>query len=121
MDANPFGVQRPGGFRGQGGGEAIGSGAVGPVSLDGRPHGPTPFEPAAPREFGEDVAGRIDAEVRMMVEEARDRASAMLADRREAIDRAAARLLERETLDGDELRALLVPEGPASGPKEPAA
>ena len=99
------------------------SGAVGPVSLDGRPHGPAPFEPAAPREFGEDVAGRIDAEVRTLVEEARDRASTILSSRRDVIDRAAARLLERETLDGDELRALLSADAPGAGdakaPAEP--
>ncbi len=92
--------------------------AVGPVSLDVRGHAPTPFEPAPTREFGERVAGHIDDEVRTLVEEARDRATTILEARREVVERAATRLLERETLDGDEIRALLLPDS-GTVPRDP--
>ncbi len=83
------------------------SDAIGPVSLDGRPHGPTAFLEGAGREYGDELADRVDTEVRKLVDQAQDRASALLAARRPLMDRAAAVLLEREHMDGDELRALI--------------
>ncbi len=51
----------------------------------------------------EDTARRIDGEVQRIVTEAYRRALAVLEERRGALDRVAARLLEVEVMDGDEL------------------
>jgi cell division protease FtsH len=87
--------------------------AVGPVSLEGRLPGPAvPFEPSGGREsFGDVVADRVDAEVRRLVEEAEARATGILSSLRHVLDRAAAELLEREHMDGDEFRSLVAQGG----------
>jgi cell division protease FtsH len=50
--------------------------------------------------------GRIDEAVRTIVMQAFERTSELLTRQRELLDRCAAALLERETLDGDALAAL---------------
>ncbi len=94
--------------------------SIGPVSLQSGTHAPAPWEPSSPREFGEEVAGRVDVEVRLLVEAARDRASSLLSGRRGVVESAAVRLLERETLDGEELRTMLASDGQAPVPRQPA-
>ena len=94
------------------------SDAIGPVSLDGRPHLPASFLDGGGREYGDELADRVDAEVRKLVDQALLRASSLLADRRPLMDRAATVLLEHEHMDGDELRALIEADpapAPASG------
>jgi cell division protease FtsH len=59
-------------------------------------------EPVSPA-----IAAEADAEVRRIVEEAEARAEQVLSERRDALERVAPVLLEREELDADELRALL--------------
>ncbi|MFM8991175.1 MAG: TRAP transporter fused permease subunit, partial [Alphaproteobacteria bacterium] len=61
----------------------------------------------ARRDYGEATAREIDEAVRRLVEAAFARATATLVERRAALDRGAAQLLERETLAGPELAALL--------------
>lgn len=63
---------------------------------------------------GEHTAQRIDDEVRRLLNEAHERVARTLAERREALDRIATRLLEREVIEHDELVALIAGE-PASG------
>jgi cell division protease FtsH len=86
------------------------SDAVGPVSLESR-HGPgvaTPMlDPGMGREFGDTLADKVDTEVRALVEQARVSATAILASRQAPLEKAASWLLEREYLDGDDLRGLL--------------
>ena len=65
-------------------------------------------EPAG-RESSEATAQAIDELVRSAVRHALDRALERLGDRRPALDRAAAALLERETLDASELKSFLTP------------
>jgi cell division protease FtsH len=87
--------------------------SLGPVSLESRQPGlMNPFEGAA-RDFGSDVADRIDAEVKALVQAAEARAATLLAARRALVERAAGVLLEREHMEGDELRAMLAEDSAA--------
>jgi cell division protease FtsH len=68
---------------------------------------PVPGLAMARRDYGEATARELDEAVRRLVEAAFARARAILVERRDALDRGAALLLERETLAGPELAALL--------------
>jgi cell division protease FtsH len=63
----------------------------------------------------EDTAQKIDAEVKRILTEAHDDARRVLRERRDILDQLSERLLDKEVIEGDELRALL---GPIP-PKEP--
>ncbi|HEY7056170.1 MAG TPA: cell division protein FtsH, partial [Vicinamibacterales bacterium] len=65
--------------------------------------------------YAEDTAQKIDAEVKRILTEAHETARQVLRDRRSILDELSTRLLEREVIEGDELRTLL---GPVP-PKEP--
>ena len=67
---------------------------------------------AEQRDYSERTAEEIDQEVRRLVDEAQDRCRQVLAEHRDKLDELAAKLVEVETLDGDELARLL---GPAEG------
>ncbi len=58
-------------------------------------------------DYSEQTAREIDAEVRRLVNAAHERARAMLTERRETLERVARRLLEKEVIEGDELRAIV--------------
>lgn len=57
-------------------------------------------------DFSEETAAAVDEEVRREIDAAFERTVALLEARRETLERAARRLLERETLDAAELKAL---------------
>ena len=59
------------------------------------------------RDYSERVAELIDDEVRDLVEKARDRSRTILDAQRPRLDLLAQRLVEHETLDGEELRQIL--------------
>ncbi|TBW35680.1 ATP-dependent metallopeptidase FtsH/Yme1/Tma family protein [Azotobacter chroococcum] len=61
----------------------------------------------ARHEYGETTATAIDAEVQAIVERAFQRTVALLEERRELLERSARRLLEEETLDAEQLSALV--------------
>jgi cell division protease FtsH len=63
----------------------------------------------------EDTAQKIDAEVKRILTEAHEDARRVLRERRPFLDQLSERLLEKEVIEGDELRALLGP----TPPKEP--
>jgi cell division protease FtsH len=69
---------------------------------------PNPM-PAGPRErdFSEETAAAIDKQVRRIVDQAFERAVAILTRNHSALERAARRLLEKETLDEHEVKELL--------------
>lgn len=69
------------------------------------------------RDYSEATASAIDAEVRRIVEEQLVRARRLLADQKDNLDKLAKALLERETLDSDDVDRLLGihPSGPDSG------
>ncbi len=73
-------------------------------------------------EYSEDVAARIDKQVRQILTECYERAKAILLDNRALLDRLADTLVERETLDGEEFRAIVaeytqIPEKTIGVPK----
>jgi cell division protease FtsH len=55
----------------------------------------------------EETAQKIDAEVKRIMTEAHDQARRVLQERRPSLDDLARRLLEKEVIEGDELRAML--------------
>jgi cell division protease FtsH len=60
----------------------------------------------------EDTAQKIDAEVKRILTEAHDDARRVLRERRVILDQLSERLLDKEVIEGDELRALLGPTPP---------
>jgi cell division protease FtsH len=67
--------------------------------------------------YGDDTAQQIDAEVRRIMDDALETARRLLTERRADLDRLAALLLEKEVIEGTELRELLgLPpkEGPST-------
>ncbi|HEY9639148.1 MAG TPA: ATP-dependent zinc metalloprotease FtsH3 [Coleofasciculaceae cyanobacterium] len=61
----------------------------------------------AERDFSEETAAAIDDEVRNLVEQAYRRAKAVLIENREVLDKLSEMLIERETVDAEELQELL--------------
>ncbi|MEW6321137.1 MAG: ATP-dependent zinc metalloprotease FtsH [Acidobacteriota bacterium] len=72
--------------------------------------------------YSEETARAIDEEVRAIVAQAHGEARRILRERRGLLDRVTARLLEKEVVEGDELRAMLGAGNAAPEPAtEPAA
>ena len=63
---------------------------------------------AAERDFSEDTAAAIDEEVGQLVAEAHRRATAVLTSNRAVLDQLADLLVEKETVDAEELQELLI-------------
>jgi cell division protease FtsH len=82
---------------------------LGPVAL-GRSQGGMFLgrDIAAERDFSEETAATIDEEVSQLVEEAYRRATVVLTENRSVLDELAEMLVERETVDAEELQELLV-------------
>ncbi|MDI6893901.1 MAG: ATP-dependent zinc metalloprotease FtsH [Bacillota bacterium] len=76
---------------------------------------------ARERNYSEEVAAAIDKEVRGIVNACYSRATALLRDHRETLDRVASALLERETLEGPELDALMAGAPVPSKPTVPGS
>ena len=81
---------------------------LGPVAL-GRQQGNMFLgrDIAAERDFSEETAAAIDDEVRNLVEQAYRRAKAVLVGNRHVLDQLADMLIEKETVDAEELQELL--------------
>jgi len=77
-----------------------------------------PQAPEPPPRYSEQTAQRIDAAVRELVAQAFELSRSTLVAQRRRLETGAARLLERETLNEDELR-LLFDEVPADDPPGP--
>jgi cell division protease FtsH len=85
------------------------SDALGSVSFDTR-GGPRYLDVPAGGErgnYGEETARQIDAEVRRIVGDAHERARAVVGQHRDTLERIAQRLLEKEVIEGEELRAIV--------------
>jgi cell division protease FtsH len=80
-------------------------------------------EIAQHRDYSEETAIRIDAEVQKIVTEGYSRARSILETNREALERVAQALLDREVIDATEIRLLLdnqpLPDKPAPPPASP--
>jgi cell division protease FtsH len=59
------------------------------------------------RDYGEETASAIDDEVERILDRAHTRVRGLLTERRSVLDAIAVRLLDKEVLDGDELRRLI--------------
>jgi cell division protease FtsH len=57
--------------------------------------------------YGEDTAQRIDAEVKRLIDDAHDRARQIVAERRPLLETVTRRLLDKEVIEGEELRAII--------------
>ena len=82
---------------------------LGPVAL-GRQNGGGVFlgkEIASDRDFSNETASAIDDEVHQLVDTAYKRAKNVLEDNRHILDNLAEMLIEKETIDSDELQAIL--------------
>jgi cell division protease FtsH len=64
------------------------------------------------RNYGDDTARAIDAEIKRMMTDAHNRARQIIQDHRQALELVSRRLLEIEVMDGDELRRILHPPPP---------
>lgn len=62
---------------------------------------------ASERDFSEETAAAIDEEVRNLVDQAYRRAKQVLQENRSVLDRLAQMLVEKETVDAQELQDLL--------------
>jgi cell division protease FtsH len=97
----------------------FGMSELGPLAL-----GETEGQPFLGRDFGhvkdysDDVASKIDAEVRRLVEEAHDEAREICAKYRDKLDLMVARLLEKESIDKEEVAEILAEVGKQS-PENP--
>ena len=60
----------------------------------------------------EDTAQKIDAEVKRIITEAHEQARRVLRERKDTLAELSRRLLDKEVIEGDELRALLGPVPP---------
>ncbi|HZO98091.1 MAG TPA: ATP-dependent zinc metalloprotease FtsH [Gaiellaceae bacterium] len=90
------------------------SDAVGPVALR-RPGLFLQLEGGRSDQVAERTVEDADADVRRLLEQAQERAEQILGERRADLDRVARVLLERETLEGDDLKAALQPPRRARG------
>ena len=81
------------------------SAKVGPISYG--PEGPSRDNPFAGRPYAEETQRSMDEEVARMLREAEDTATVLLRANRAMLDQVIALLLERETIDGSDLAAIV--------------
>jgi cell division protease FtsH len=83
--------------------------AIGPVNHEGQRRNSFIEMPYLPERgaYAEETARIIDAEVKRLITSAEDRARRILSERRDVLDVLSARLLEKEVVEGEELRQLL--------------
>jgi len=71
------------------------------------------------RNYSDEIAAKIDAEVREIIDRAYQRAKVALTEQREVLDRLAALLIEKETIESEEFESLfagILPPRGTSGP-----
>jgi cell division protease FtsH len=85
------------------------SARVGPVSYG--PEGPSRDNPFAGRPYAEETQRSIDQEVARLLREAEDTATVLLRGHRDTLNRVVDLLLERETIDGADLAAIVGTSG----------
>jgi cell division protease FtsH len=71
------------------------------------------------RNYSDEVAAKIDAEVREIIDRAYERAKAALVSHREVLDKLAALLIEKETIEGEEFESLFTGVLPPRGGRGP--
>ena len=91
------------------------SDAIGPVYLVAQQEVFLGKSFAQQQNFSDDLAAKIDTEVRRIMDEQSDRARDILSSNREGIERVAKYLLEHEQITGDEFVREFAGEAPAAG------
>lgn len=95
------------------------SDALGPVALASEGGASMPgFEGMQTKKYSEAIAGQIDAEVKRILEEGRERARSVVVQYRPVLDAIAKRLLEVETIERDEYEQILIAHGISVRPRE---
>lgn len=101
---------------------------LGPLSL-GRRHGPVFLgrDLVESRNYSEEIAYEIDKEIRRIIDECYEQARRGILANRDALERTAEALLERESLEAEQIEKLYLgepllpePQAPPPGPVEPA-
>jgi cell division protease FtsH len=87
------------------------SDAIGPVNHERQRRNPFLESPFAPERgtYAEETAKVIDAEIKRIIESAEAQARRVLSERRSELQILSERLLEKEVIEGDELRELIGP------------
>jgi len=88
--------------------------SMGVVTFEPR-RGPGDRWPPGGQDYSEATARAVDAEVARIMADAHARASALVAEHRDALERVAQRLLEAETMTGEDLQAALEPGAAPAG------
>ncbi len=86
---------------------SYGMSPLGPISYDGREGNPWLAREFSEPTHSQEMAAKIDAEVRRIIDDAYNRAKAILTEQREVLDRITQKLLEKETIEGEEYQSLL--------------
>jgi cell division protease FtsH len=73
-------------------------------------------EIAAPKEYAEETASRIDEAVAALLESARERARALLTQHRDVLDALADELIAKEMVSGARLAEIAASAGDGTGP-----
>jgi cell division protease FtsH len=85
------------------------SDALGAINYDGNKRSKVLDIPIGPERgnYAEDTARLIDAEVKRIMTEAHTRATTILTENRDMLEKVTRQLLEQEVMEGDTLRAIL--------------
>lgn len=84
---------------------------LGPVALEGEGGKALFGRGAGEKEYSPEVAAKIDAEVKRIIDEAHDKAKKILVDHRKFLDAIAAKLMEVETIEREEFEQMMVLHG----------
>ncbi|NEN44440.1 cell division protein FtsH, partial [Escherichia coli] len=82
------------------------SSSIGSVKLGANHNEMFGREMGGARDYSERLSEQVDAEVRALIESAHDEAWSVLNENRDILDALAQELLEKETLDQEQLRAI---------------
>ncbi len=85
----------------------FGMSALGPINLGPEPQNYMGRMFMEPQKISENMAGKIDAEVQRIIDDGFKLAVGILKKNRKLLDKVAAKLLEIETLDGDQFEELM--------------
>ena len=75
--------------------------------------------PAERGPYSEETAQLIDDEVKQIIGEAHEEARRILREHRDFLERVTRRLLEKEVMEGDELRAMMAEKTARGRPRMP--
>ncbi|MEK7505836.1 MAG: ATP-dependent zinc metalloprotease FtsH, partial [Patescibacteria group bacterium] len=87
------------------------SDSMGPMALEGEGGRVLFGRGVEERDYSQEVAAKIDAEVKAIIEEATEKGDAILKKHRVALDSIARRLIEVETIEREEFEQLLIANG----------